>query len=229
MALELYLRVGATIGVSHSEVVNLSKTLRGLPLHTEVRRSAKYRSPNSVHLKLQNFLAIDPAYSGRGLSHSGRGERQVWEAFAEDQPGLLHLVRTIREEALILDDAPAYTEEGEEVFPEGRILYRAHRTRERNASLLKKAKAVWIRSDDGLRCRVCGFDFQVAYGDLGSGYVECHHDVPVSELRPGSRTRISDLTPVCANCHRMLHRRRPWASVAELRDNVCRRATEGGR
>ena len=53
--------------------------------------------------------------------------------------------------------------------------------------------------------------------DLGEGFIECHHVTPVSELRAGTRTRLSDLAVVCSNCHRMLHRRRPWLTAAELR------------
>ena len=30
----------------------------------------------------------------------------------------------------------------------------------------------------------------------------------------------TDLVPVCSNCHRMIHRRRPWLSVEQLRQLV---------
>ena len=45
---------------------------------------------------------------------------------------------------------------------------------------------------------------------------ECHHTVPVSEYGSGARTQLRDLALVCANCHRMLHRRRPWLTIDEL-------------
>ena len=65
----------------------------------------------------------------------------------------------------------------------------------------------------GLRFRT----FAAAYGERGDGFIECHHTIPVRDLRPGSRTRLSDLALVCANCHRMIHRRSPWLTVEELR------------
>ena len=40
---------------------------------------------------------------------------------------------------------------------------------------------------------------------------------PVSESE-GVKTRLSDLALVCANCHRMIHARRPWLSIEGLRD-----------
>lgn len=220
LAFDLYARVGARIGTYHPDVVELSEVLRELPLHLEVPRTARYRSPGAVHLKLQNFLAIDPAYSGKALSHGGRAERYVWEEFAGDRTTLSNLARAIREGALVSNGVSRYPEEGEDAFPEGRILYRIHRSRERNPGLVRKAKAVWARTLGGLVCQVCGFDFEVVYGDLGQGYIECHHNVPVSDLKPGSHTLLRDLTPVCSNCHRMLHRTRPWVSVEELSERV---------
>jgi len=107
-------------------------------------------------------------------------------------------------------------EEDEEDFPEGRVLYRVHRRHERSRALANKMKSRWLRRYGKLACLACGFDFEQVYGPRGRGYIECHHVVPVSELRPGARTRVEDLAPVCSNCHKMLHRRRPWLSMAQL-------------
>ena len=104
--------------------------------------------------------------------------------------------------------------------PEGRGLFRVHRTRERNPALVKKKKKAALRKSGCLRCEVCGFDFQKVYGDLGQSFIECHHTVPVSELEPGATTRLKDLALVCANCHRMLHRGGETLTVRELRKSL---------
>lgn len=87
----------------------------------------------------------------------------------------------------------------------------------RNRALVRDAKKRY-----GCRCQVCGFDFRQAYGDLGTGYIECHHLTPFSEraevLR--SATTLEDVAVVCANCHRMIHRRRPALGLKELRDQL---------
>ena len=59
--------------------------------------------------------------------------------------------------------------------------------------------------DKHLKCEVCGFDFEEAYGKLGAGYIEVHHKKPVSE---GVRMTDlnNDLAMLCSNCHRMIHR-----------------------
>jgi 5-methylcytosine-specific restriction protein A len=70
----------------------------------------------------------------------------------------------------------------------------------------------------GTKCQVCGFDFAAHYGVLGQDFIEVHHVVPVS-LMGGvySIDPVRDLTPVCGNCHAMLHRKNPPYSVSELR------------
>ncbi len=102
-------------------------------------------------------------------------------------------------------------------FPEGGKSFRQHASYERNPALVKLAKKQFKQQHDGsLFCEVCDFSFD-KYGDRGHDFIEAHHDVPVSELGEGAVTHLKDIRMVCANCHRVLHRKRPWLKVAELR------------
>jgi len=74
-----------------------------------------------------------------------------------------------------------------------------------------------MASNGRLACEVCEFDFSIAYGNRGSGFIECHHTKPLATLGTGTKTHIDDFALVCANCHRMIHRRKPWLSIAELK------------
>jgi hypothetical protein len=59
----------------------------------------------------------------------------------------------------------------------------------------------------GTVCKVCKFDFGMAYGPHGQNFIEVHHLKPVSTL--GKSVPVSpenDMTVLCANCHRMVHR-----------------------
>ena len=69
-----------------------------------------------------------------------------------------------------------------------------------------------------LKCDVCGFDFAVAYGELGKGFIEAHHVKSLADMQPGDKTNLEDLVAVCSNCHRMLHRSYPAMSVEMLRN-----------
>lgn len=69
----------------------------------------------------------------------------------------------------------------------------------------------------GYTCCVCGFNFKKAYGALGENYIEVHHLKPVADMaKEYLIDPIKDLRPVCANCHRMLHKQRPPLTVEEL-------------
>ena len=73
----------------------------------------------------------------------------------------------------------------------------------------------------GLSCRVCGFNFENTYGQLGVGYIHVHHIVPLADIRQQYEVNpVTDLIPLCANCHAMIHRRRPALTVDELRSQL---------
>ena len=104
-----------------------------------------------------------------------------------------------------------------EEAPEGRLLTRIHLWRERNRELVESKKRLVLKQGRSLSCEVCGFDFKAQYGERGDGFIECHHTKPLEALEPGGKTHVRDLALVCSNCHRMIHRRRPWLTLPELR------------
>ncbi|MFK5709842.1 EVE domain-containing protein [Lysinibacillus boronitolerans] len=68
-----------------------------------------------------------------------------------------------------------------------------------------RKKAIEIH---GLKCRACKFNFQEVYGERGIDFIEIHHIKPLSELEEAKEINPkTDLVPLCANCHRMVHRR----------------------
>ena len=104
----------------------------------------------------------------------------------------------------------------EDQFPEGKELYQLHKKRERNQIVIGLKKQL-ATQEGKLFCEVCGFDFAARYGELGEGYIECHHIKPVSMYTEEDVTTVDDLVLVCSNCHRMLHRKRPWVGKDELK------------
>ena len=71
----------------------------------------------------------------------------------------------------------------------------------------------------GTSCAACGFSFEIAYGEIGKDFIPVHHLVPASQLGSAYELDpITDLVPLCANCHAMAHHGvRTPRSVAELR------------
>ncbi len=69
----------------------------------------------------------------------------------------------------------------------------------------------------GTCCKGCGFDFGAVYGEIGIGFIEVHHTTPVSLMGQNYVVDpISELVPLCSNCHSIIHRRSPPLSIDEL-------------
>jgi hypothetical protein len=102
-------------------------------------------------------------------------------------------------------------------FSEGEKKERIHMRRERNRKLVELAKRQFIVKHGRLFCEACGFNAHSSYGIDPDKLIEAHHKVAVSELEAGSYTRVQDLLMLCPNCHRVVHHRRPWLSVDELK------------
>lgn len=101
---------------------------------------------------------------------------------------------------------------------EGALLISVVRRRERNP----RNRLLCLRIH-GPTCGVCGMDPVSIYGDAGS-IVEVHHIHPLSLLgEPRPYDPETDLIPLCPNCHRAAHTRRPmpW-SPDELRARLKR-------
>jgi 5-methylcytosine-specific restriction protein A len=136
------------------------------------------------------------------------------DAMAADLSRFVALYKALVEsmDRLTEDDDPAAMETAISAGTEA-IKERWHKRSERNPRLSRDAKRF-----HGTTCMVCGFNFEVKYGELGAGFIEAHHLTPFAELQ-GRPTRLdpaTDFIVVCPNCHRMLHRRTPPLAPAEL-------------
>ena len=68
------------------------------------------------------------------------------------------------------------------------------------------------------KCRVCDLEFHKFYGTIGDDFIHVHHTIPISEIGDLYAVNpISDLRPVCPNCHAMLHKRKPPFTIKELK------------
>ena len=69
-----------------------------------------------------------------------------------------------------------------------------------------RAKAILIH---GTTCKVCQFNFKDNYGEHGEDYIEVHHLVPIHTLDKLTKVNPeTDMVVLCANCHRMIHRKK---------------------
>jgi 5-methylcytosine-specific restriction protein A len=219
LALELYFKTPPwTANKDHASVLELSQTLNRLSAYADAPDKLRYRNPNGVYMKLMNLQYLDPSRNGRGLKAGGRAEAEVWANYANDPVKLQSTAdairRTIDLPELRSEEPPEDTDITEAA--EGRQLTRLHGIRERDGALRKsKVKSV-LKTTGRLDCEGCGFNFRHHYGDHAGDYIEVHHLTPLAEL-PVRNTSLADLALVCANCHRMIHRRSEWLSLDDLK------------
>jgi 5-methylcytosine-specific restriction protein A len=76
----------------------------------------------------------------------------------------------------------------------------------------------------GTRCAACDISFSEKYGLLGKGFIHVHHLRPLALKGMADRVDpVTDMVPVCPNCHAMMHRKDPPLSVSRLRSILKRK------
>jgi len=176
------------------------------------------RSVNSISLKLANFKRIDPEFKGKGMIGGGKLEESVWRKYQFEKQLLNTTASEIRNtilsnrmEFLLTDDECESRTEG------GRNVYISQKV-ERDVRLRNMAIKF-----HGTSCMACGFNFYFIYGEWGKDFIEVHHLVPLggNEVKERITDPTKDLIVLCANCHRMVHRRRNIAlTLEELKQKI---------
>lgn len=152
---------------------------------------------NSLTEVLDQVLAFEVAWF--------ESELTVWK----DNPG--HVLRAFPKDDHVLVSS---SELPEEIYMEGAQKVILSNRYERNPKARARCIAV-----HGSACKVCGFDFGIAFGEEFSGKIEVHHIKPISEIgKEYVVDPVRDLVPVCPNCHMMLHSKAEGVySVEELK------------
>ncbi len=180
-----------------------------------------YEFEGYLHSRYQGFTRISDARLEEVEEDFGNIEELIKQILEYEGDGLpdgleLGLGRSakIAEESLEVDDITHGTVD-EKTVPdiEGRERIGLHVSYERSPK--NRELAIEIH---GTTCAACGFNFNDFYGrEYADGYIQIHHIKPLSQYE-GEVDPVTDLVPLCANCHVMAHRRKDTvASVDELK------------
>ncbi len=202
----------------------LSALLRSLPGNEEAAQDEAFRSVNSISRKTADIATRHPDYTGKP-TRGNRLDRVVLESFLANPDDMARVAETLRrawEQSVASRHDPLDTGELDDLaVPEGATVMAAHLRRERNPKLRQRKIEAVLRAHEALACEVCGFDFGSTYPGVGEGYIEVHHIRPLHDSGP-TKTKLADLATLCSNCHRMIHRRRPWLTPTELKALIRR-------
>ena len=158
---------------------------------------AEAGTTNALIEVLDQILAFEIAWFETELAVWKKNPQHKMRAFPQDQ-----------HELISKDELP------DEIYMEGAQKTILQNKYERNPKARARCIAV-----HGSACKLCGFDFGIAFGEEFSGKIEVHHIKPISEI--GGEyvvDPVRDLVPVCPNCHMMLHSKADGVySVEELK------------
>jgi len=221
LALDLYMKNATSLpDEKGNKAIQLSNFLNELAIKEGLTLTSTYRNPNSVVMKLHNFRSFDPNYKGKALSRTSKLDKKIWNQYSNNLDELSKIANSIKKysnedfgDALVDDDDTTEAEEG-------KWLTKVHRYRERNRKIVEKKKTNELRKKGKLVCEACNFEFKKKYGERGENFIECHHIQGVSEYSGIKNTRLEDLALVCANCHRMIHKKKPWLKIEELKNII---------
>jgi 5-methylcytosine-specific restriction protein A len=89
LALDLYFKLEpGQISSRNSDIIELSENLNRLDIYKDKPDAIKYRNPNGVAMKLNNFKSYDPNYPGVGLSRGGKLDGEIFEEFFNNRERL---------------------------------------------------------------------------------------------------------------------------------------------
>ena len=97
-------------------------------------------------------------------------------------------------------------QEGKKIIVENEIYTRSRQ--------LRGYSLEYYENNGGLNCSCCNFNFSNFYGrEIGDGFIELHHKKPIfqyqgDDLIQTIKDAVLNITPLCSNCHRMIHRNR---------------------
>lgn len=195
-------------------------------IHNDIKYKARIEIDSSEHHRTRMFWHNDlslvinetlkgwsDAFSQKDVGKEDRPDLRFERLLTEEDSYNVQLInpKTIK---IDIENQRADEKARFNGVKEGKAKYENSKSYERN--LTNRREAIRIH---GTKCSVCGFDFEKVYGKRGIGFIEVHHLTPLSESNSEITVNpLTDLMPVCSNCHRMIHRDRShFLSVVELK------------
>ena len=223
LALDLIVKSGMKApSKTSSQVKELSAFLQASAVHPLGARDQKFRNPDGVYMKMQNLLSCDLPAGKKGLITT-KMDRAVWEEFIGGGKSTDAAAKLIRVSDTALKSLESLEEaDDDEEVTEGSMGTKLHRRRDRARGLRPKVLGRHRKANGGkLHCDCCSAKERWRLGAVAEAEFEAHHKVPLASDDGKTKTKVSDLVVLCANCHRLIHalmrHRKAHVTIVELR------------
>lgn len=188
-------------------VIELSKLLNELPIHSMETRTPNFRNPVGISDQLHNFRYS--LRSGKSGFRVGGIFFRLYEEY-RDCPEQIHAIAEAIKKNKDFFPQLLFGSELEGIdFPEGALLFHLHRVLEaRDSCNIALAES----------CEICHLNMSEVYKPVSGSFLLNHLLVPVTELDGSKRYKADDFITVCPNCHAVLHRYRPWVTRKKVEE-----------
>lgn len=223
---EVYTFLGDEVRLFLLGVVPAEAQQHGEVLSTDFRsvpqpQSCFYSSPSALNSVTS---VLQPAHAAfvQAAAVTSKGNPRKSSPFARSHsPGLVAYAEgvTFGSHAFAMTAQPALDQ-----FFEGAIRQVASNAYERNPAARSRCIEAY-----GPTCVVCGFNFQSAYGAAATGFIHVHHVTPLAAIGQSYEVNpITDLVPLCPNCHSVVHMANPPYSIEQVKKMFAQSQAQQG-
>ncbi len=224
LALDLYFRMdyGQMHG-TNPDIIQLSKDLRSLNIHTEIPNKENFRSVNSVALKLANLKKSDQNFKGKGMRDGGKLEKEIWKEFHRHRDTLKKEADLIRQLYLKPKSEKKSVASEPKVNYKSEFLFQFHKNRETDPLVNKIKKEMVLTNSKSLKCEVCGYNSVTVFGELGNDLMEIHYNKELKKEPGLEASLMEDFIIVCSNCHKALDKNFGILNADDLKKIIRKR------
>ena len=165
----------------------------------------------------QSYCSDYKIYRRKAAAAARRGRNHPDLFFWDKQRGIRGLRSSLNSEAMSPEPPAASLWRGEtesgEKFWEGAVNQVLVNKYERDPNARDACIARYEAT-----CVICGFNFKAKFGPTAEGFIHVHHIKPISEIGEEYEINaLTDLKPVCPNCHAVIHLGGKCRSIEEVR------------
>ncbi|MDO5388293.1 MAG: HNH endonuclease [Clostridia bacterium] len=114
-----------------------------------------------------------------------------------------------------------YNLDSKKEFKEGSVKSVLVNAYERNPKARKECIEYYKKKNGRLFCEICRFDFGKFYGEKFEDKIHIHHLTEISTIGKEYKINpIKDLIPICANCHMIVHNKKPAYKPNEIKEMI---------
>lgn len=186
-------------------------------LDEEILKIDTYNSNGWQSMGILHYLGLNNPFKGIFKDKEIEEAINMLKSEGDDYNEIVSILESFKFNETIKDDISLENASEYSILKEGQQRLVFTTRYERKPQL--RSQAIKIH---GTTCMACGFNFEEVYGIRGKDYIEVHHIKPLSQNDESVEVDpASDLIVVCANCHRIIHRKRnEILSLDELKDLI---------